>query len=146
MKQILIILALIVSTVTACSQTMILRAHKGEATFNENWTNSETLEFYEKSILINVDYDDGMITIDNKKQSKFFIKDSYAEETIDGDDYLEKHIISECINKEGDECWVVVSWFDREDIAYAGKYNMRVRIIFSDVWFGYYCNSLSIEL
>ena len=142
MRKLFTLLMIVVATVAAQSQVLIYEAHEAEMTQTENWKDAKTFEV-DPGLLIVVNLEDETIKISNNYDDKFFITAS-EEFTQESGDYVEKNIIFTCYDKEGRKCHTSISYYTSDNVGYAGKYDVRVRVFYNDLWYGYDCTIKSM--
>lgn len=142
MKKLFTLLLIVVATVAAQSQVIIYEAEEAEMTTTEDWDESKGFEV-DPGLMIVVNLENETIKIFNNYDDLFFIRGS-KEFVLDQNGYDQKTMLSQCVDKEGRECLVAISYYLDDSIAFGGEYEIRVRIFYPDIWYGYYCNVKSM--
>ena len=144
MKKAIIYLLFLLFTVSINAQVAVLRATVAEITFTEDWSDGETTTLGTPFYVV-MNYDEDIISIAEKK---FFVKETIHEETTPegkSEDYTQHHVYMRCINQRGEPLEIIFSHHPSNLIKYAGKYDVRVRVITDNEWIGLYCKLLSLK-
>jgi hypothetical protein len=136
MKKLMIFVMLVVA-MSINAQVGVLKAEYAEMTATEDWNDAEYADVSEEGIFINVDLEEGVILITNNFDDAFVIKktEPYEQQSRGR---TQKSLFFTCDDKDGVECYVMASWYP-DGSKFEDMYSYRIRVAYSNIWYGYYC-------
>ena len=140
MKTLVLLLMLVVAISVNAQDVFIYHASLAEFTTTNDWGDAESGDVSDDAIYVVVDLDDEIIKITNTFEDKFIIMTMDSEDYVDAQGYERKAYIIDCLDKDGVECVLRINWYVDDDIGFAGLYNYRIAVLYSNMWYRYYCN------
>lgn len=139
-KQLTIVILLVLGMIAVNAQVIVLRAGIGEITFTEEWNDAKYSEIYDSNIMIVVNLEKEIITISNKFEDKFVMINGKVESNNDNNGIERKDAVWNCVDKNGTSCIVIMSYYLTDTMfGESGMYDTRIRVAYTNVWYGYYC-------
>lgn len=136
MKKPTLIIALLLIVVAMYSQRIVLAGSVAEQTTTRNWNDAVYGDV--ESLFIIIDEEGETVVITNGWEDRFIILESTDDSDISGKENFSTAWLY-CLDQDNVRCTLLIS-IGNGDFRFARTYKFRVRILYENLWYGYYCN------
>jgi len=143
-KQLTIVLLLVLGMIAVNAQTVIYKAGFAESTTTKNWDDAEYADVTDKDILAVWKMEEEILIISNAYNDKFVLTEGEIL-TDEQNGYAKyKSVYFDAFDKDGKNCDIIISYYTNgTGFDDDGMYSTRIRIAYTDIWYGYYCTTKS---
>ena len=142
----LITMLVFMVAMSVSAQVVVLRAQYAEVTTTGEWDDAEYADITEENITIVWDIDKASVEFANKNETYISILSMDSKETVMKGEYEQVQCFFDAIDDKGESVMLLIRWWMDDGYGWAdGAYSYSVRLIYDDIWFGYYCTVLSIR-